>query len=1157
MADYADYYGQTIDNYQRGFQFVLGGTGIGKTSAIRKVVTIPKYQDRKFIYCANRTQLLEEMAQELDSSSYIYLRRDLDVVVQTLEKHQDELYEFLNDPMITQAARNIAQENSIIRFDIADIQRHCQDLKELIKEKLHIHRFIESHAEYLARQILGSFKFILLTYYHKGNIKIYEKLLDHPVIQYLFPYIAFKRRKEVRILLVTLQKAYYGFFDGKRTLNLTRLQHLDGGYIIFLDEFDFLEHDLVSLICRSAQIGNPFHFIERFYSAMEKHKIPLETYPFSQNVRNRILDILALLKKLQKEGLAFPEIYQFTSTMQKKVSTIFRTRHIISTDLLFLKQTKRSFEILSKADAQALNDTQIRPAPRLFDTVSSVCALILTLLKELERENEIIYQEILRQCFQETVFLDQVKQITHYVRVDKLQQTQLQALLETGYSLYNIKDLQQQTDHEEVEVRYYSMYLTPERILSSLIRDNLVFGLSATADISRLVHHFHIDWLERQQALIPINENQKNIIRSLHLEKKRKRNNKIKNVILEGLDLNDPYQHALDQFLSAVAKHDDFGDDTSSGHLKRRTQLFFATLLWLCEYSLPTPEHDTTLLFFNTFRQIKLIFDRYPRPEGNLFLIEKHEGNSCFDTYEIEFKRKSFLVVFYNAEMGNKVRQEQGLQNSFDKLFWQNKPVIVVTQYLSAGNGVNLQYSISEGKTEKQDFTRIGLLEKPYFYFRKLDENMTPEERVAAIKENIWYQAKLFSGKAISEHRFIQVLSSLNEPNDWSNRYQNDPSTADDALINNIATFIQALGRIERVWSKMPDQTVFFSEDVYACFQAFCSERFDDRHNERESMFSDNLQQIFAQVREDLSRRERESWRQRDARLVTANQRCQDAVHRLLARLEGLRRGNCDNEARHLWEQLRQATLKHHFSDTLLKKYFCVMESPFYSKGVLHINPQREIIPARLKQADTTCWNMNDLYRVIKENTVICNYFLSHGYELVFDHSTQHFFTPYCYQAILTGAVGEEAITAILRDKHIQLESVPDALFEIADSKIKGVPWYIDCKNYNEFTLERFSLSENDPAWHPKLNERHFKENALRKLQRISLFHGQAGKIIYLNLISARDLPFGFYDHQFRQVHRFSDAAIVVIQGAIQRNQPNEYQPAFTRFLSEIKQMEA
>ena len=102
MPDYVDYYDRTIQNHGVGFKLVGGGTGLGKTSAIRKLITLPAYQGRKFIYCANRKQLLEEMAQELKSAQpsgspacYVMLRRDLEVVLDTLKNHQNAFYDLL------------------------------------------------------------------------------------------------------------------------------------------------------------------------------------------------------------------------------------------------------------------------------------------------------------------------------------------------------------------------------------------------------------------------------------------------------------------------------------------------------------------------------------------------------------------------------------------------------------------------------------------------------------------------------------------------------------------------------------------------------------------------------------------------------------------------------------------------------------------------------------------------------------------------------------------------------------------------------------------------------------------------------------------------------------------------------------------------------
>src|SRR5262249_13675441 len=129
-------------------------------------------------------------------------------------------------------------------------------------------------------------------------------------------------------------------------------------------------------------------------------------------------------------------------------------------------------------------------------------------------------------------------------------------------------------------------------------------------------------------------------------------------------------------------------------------------------------------------------------------------------------------------------------------------------------------------------------------------------------------------------------------------------------------------------------------------------------------------------------------------------------------------------------------------------------------------------------------------------------------------------------------------------------------LFEVADLKIRDVPWYIDAKNYSEFTLDRFSLSPADLLFHPKLNEPHFKERAVEKWQLIAAQHGPEGRLIYINLATAHERPLGYYAPDFTPVHSFGEARIIVLQGALRSDNPNNYHAAFERLLSYLKQNE-
>ena len=1160
--NYAPYYLRAIEKLTVGLKQASGPTGIGKTSVIKEVVHSPVCQQRKCIYMANRTQLVEDIGKIPHS---VVLHRDLEVVLLTLRDFRQPFYTlFDNDELFQNPIKRWNDRNPNKRVDIGAVKRACKAFEELLTERLvTIPQLIEDKINEYARLILEAFKAALRgAKKKKGPSPIFETLMDHPVVQSLFPFIAFKRRPDIRLIAMTLQKGFYGFFDGEKSLNLTSLTEDDGGYIIFLDEFDFLENDLIGLICRSPQIRDPFHLVELFYRAMTQHKLPRENYPRSKNIRTRIEAIKEVVDNLQKSGIHYPTINQFTSPLPKQLEAmsrtqrrhaklspaIFRTQHTISTNYLYLRETNRSFDIFTEPD---LSDDAPYSALQLFDGVSSACDQIIWLFKQLRLgDDEIIYRELMRHCFENTVFPEELARISQFAHTPlQADSSELTALLAQGYSVYDIYDLQQLTDDEEVEVRHFGIHITPENILCSLAMHNLVFALSATADIPRYVHHFHLDWLRQNISVFDPDEDDIQLIQELNRQKADIRKNKVTLSLLSRLQEDDPYQQQLLDFIGAASKDEDFGNDTHEGHLKQRVELFFASLLQI-DYE--EKEQNTHLLFLNTFRQIQLIFDRYPRPDNGLFVVTKRENTTWFQVYDFTFQEKPFVIVFYNAKMGSIVRQNKSAQDLFDSLFWEGKPVVVVTQYLSAGNGVNLQYWLTAEKAEQRDFTHIHLLETPYFYFGKPEETLPWDEKVALLKENIWYQAKLYAGNIISEQRFLQVLSTLNDPWAWNGDYQQSKNTHFDALLNHMATFMQALGRVERVWAKMPNQTVVLSSDVYTHFQEYCGYEFIQLRQKREPFISENLRQLLALIYDEQLSLEQAQRRAKDSRLASKNDRCRQAIKHHVVRLEGVRQGNGDTEAREQWLHLRQATLKHQFQDSLLQAYDCVAESTYYHKGLLYLTPQNEIVPARLARHDTYHWHMDSLYNVVKENAVIRDYFLEKGYQLEFPPLGRHFFTPYCFQAILTGAIGEEAITALLQDEGVELEEPSDALFEVVDQKICSYPYYIDSKFYKEQTLNRFPLAEDDPLRHPKLNEKHFLESAQRKVRKLEFYHGTPVKLFYINVTSDQPRSRNYYDRDFNSVTSFEDTVIVVIQGALRRQKPNVYQQGFEYFLHDL-----
>src|SRR5260370_849882 len=188
-----------------------------------------------------------------------------------------------------------------------------------------------------------------------------------------------------------------------------------------------------------------------------------------------------------------------------------------------------------------------------------------------------------------------------------------------------------------------------------------------------------------------------------------------------------------------------------------------------------------------------------------------------------------------------------------------------------------------------QDFTHIGFLEAPYYFFTKPDpQEQSFDEVIAGQNENIWYQTKLFFARLISQARFLQALGTIHRPPAWHQPYRQG-STAADCLFNQLAIFAQALGRVERVWHTVPNQVALLGPEVFRTFQSFIGDEFETVREQRAPFTSANLQAVLDDVAVKTKHFEREARRRRDGRLRSSNDRSREAIRELVARLELVR----------------------------------------------------------------------------------------------------------------------------------------------------------------------------------------------------------------------------------------------------------------------------
>lgn len=1164
---YTQYYLPPILTGQKGFKLVPGGTGIGKTSAIPATIQQGP-PECKYIYCTNRVQLLDEMEGRLEKAGVqsAHLRRDREIVQRLLDSSDKRrgFYRLLDSELVASIC-TVARSRGRSIGEPHHIHRLCEELRYRPSHMTEsLRELFDSHA----RRILSFWRNLLHVASDNGKgqaMSAWYELVQHPIIRHLFPYLPFKNDPSVRILLVTIQKLYRGFFDGRKQVDIFRLEGEDGERIIFLDEFDFLEGNLIDILCEETTIRAPFYFVEQFYRTMTRDKLPLDDYPVNHAaLRGRIEGIIGQIEHLRKQGIPFPDLVQFTfrDAPSAHPPVIFQTNRTILEEPLFFEAGERAWHLVPEA-ARSGNDAL--NALDLFQTIHHVTYQILKLFKDLEVSNRTVYDELRRQCFEHTVFYDEVQRVHQLPRPRTGQVTGFDSLLEAGYGFYELKKLQQETDPSVVEWAYFSLYSTPDAILATLAEHNLVFGLSATAKLPRYLGGFNLDWLGMQEGVVlhPITEAEYELIRAVNERKKQSRANTIETMRAEELDRTNPFQRQLIESIRAIATEEGFGKDDSGGFRRRRVERFFGTLLWIAQQQ----ASDAHLLFFTSYRQIEYLFQAHPftgddPPLWEIRLQEyegkSHDRTAVFRYYEMDFAGTSFVVIFYNAERAQQLERDEISQKHYNQAFWLGKPVVVVTTYPSAGNGVNLQYlpSPDSVKGEETDFGGIHLLDSPFYYFDLLSDDQTARERRATIKKNVWYLAKLFEAKLISNERFRRFLSHLRKQ-DLNGFYYNDSATATDALLNRLATLMQALGRIERVWQPLPNQTVRLSRDEWETIAAFVTEpTYGTLHDAMRPVLSSNLTQVLEQVSEQQVGMRRRLSELRDERLPQQELQSRESIDRLLQRLSDLRRGEPERGAREEWEELRRAVLRHDFQHSLLQEYHCVFESAYAKTALLYVTREHHLVPEHVWDGTIRIWNPSRIYEVVASNTIIRRYFERQGYELAFRAGSSQIFTPYCYQSILAGAIGEEGIRALLRHEGIRLEKLADSLYELADLKIMGQPWYLDCKNYGEPTLEAFPLQESDPAWRPNLNDASFRTSAQRKLAAITSFHGDARdacKLIYLNLASTDGWVRQYLDASYTPVERFQDAAIIVIPGVLQRDHADQYTTAFSQLLPHLK----
>lgn len=1180
---YGPIYDRARKAHEKGLMLVQGGTGLGKTAGVADYVTTTAQAD-KTLYFSARKQLLDELEEKVGKAHCCRQGSDLEQV--RLVK-QDEWEELFADADIQRLGAKIQEPN--VPF-LKKVQQHCKELRTSKYAS-------EKEQGQLVSGIMRFFK-CLLQLAHREDRTLHKHLCGYDSLRTLFPYMAFCTQPDKRLLLVTVHKAFYGLFDGKRNVGLQQLRAPEGmRYTIFLDEFDFLHEELLKLLCQEELPRDPFLFCEQFYRHMRDHKLPWDGYLLEhREVRERIERIVERIERSEQYyKLSFPDARHFTFQGKDKgkalkAASIFQTNFSIYQERFYLDKERRagSLTLLPQAEGQG------KDLPTLFQLVEVVREGVRDILHFYQWVGQAyphLYPELVESVYKElSPFKRILRQLQQHAPKRKQRGSAQDQFLYEGYEFLFLKESSPQTDPEAVMPHMYALLTTPEALLCELCRHQLVFALSATASIPRTLRNFDLPWLQQQGVLLEAQPQDMADIRQANQQKQAVRGNQIR--ILQALGpaeakiepkLNRQVNDWIAQYTWQEDTDELFGN--AEDPQRKRVVQWLATL----EYLEKTQAQGGQLLFFISIRQIRAILQALLAEKDSDFCqveeIKASEGSEWkLPHYRLRYRRRYFRLLCFDAPLAQQIAQNQEIAYDYYRLFLQqDEPLLLLSAYSSASHGVNLQhYSSLERLQQKEspdrDFTGLHLLDLEYFYLgsKSKEEDTEAWQRDTQRKADLYRLGKLLFSKRIGRGKFLTLLQRLDKVHRWNTEYRQ----TEDGVLNQFALILQAMGRIERVWARMPDQQVRVAAEVLQVLGRVLKDgNLEALWQDIAPYCSQNVRSVMEQVDNLLEESQLEIGWSGEVGLQAQNMRCRQAIQgdvALHARLrEGRFSGQKAQEIRQRWGQLRKLALRHDFSadNPLNEQFACYVTTRYFHMGKLYLDDQLRI--AAPNTVGITPWHLDVIYHPIQQHARLLRHFELRGYETAFG-THGHYPTPYFYQAVLAGAIGEEAIGMLLRrpceresPEHAWKEAekdgywsmpldaeahIPDALFEVADLKVQGRPWLIDCKYYGGETIRNFSLSAEEDGYHSKLNDKHFRERALQKLASIEAVYGKEGRLFFINLQADAHERLLLLDAQFREVRSFGKARIAVVPGALLRGAQDQLHPAFKIFLQQCRQ---
>ncbi len=664
------------------------------------------------------------------------------------------------------------------------------------------------------------------------------------------------------------------------------------------------------------------------------------------------------------------------------------------------------------------------------------------------------------------------------------------------------------------------MYETPESLFYEICKENLIFGISATANIETCIGNFDLKWLKSalkdnyytltasekiklEESLKKINKFEENIERRLNifgknggkklgfeavklLEQKKGGYNKLRNIIDSCL----------------INEEDEFDSDIQREYFEYAVSVF---------YNFLQEKESSSLLFIS-----------------NRLTQKKNLEKAAYTLGEV-LKKEVYFKDLSSKTLNKILETRDEESNELMKNLENHKiKTIIFTTYQSAGTGVNIKHLHNKKALSKKLIKIDNDIQKEIQFpleYKDIDE-IAIENKTHLVNFNddymkleMMYYCNLMVANNIIDKKTRSLLLNKNDNKIFTNKYK----SSYDYVENSMGRIIQAIGRCNRTKVRNRIRNIYLDEAGFDVIK-----KFDPRNR----LFIGDVNFILEEAKK-LKIQDIDNLQKNILILDKKMERFFEETY--IAKIDDYNK--IMNFSKN--ENLRAAK-KEEFKELYQKynnfrKY--ILKNPTRSsrteKNLAYFSIDKKI------DGYTVIRDTNIFFDIDKKNVSLneCRLKEISAIPLLrefclknigFFEENDEIILPYIYQAIFKGMLGEIIIKEIFKMYEIKVKNIEEmiekGIVEVFDD-ISENGMYIDYKNYNFDKITAQKL---------------LADKIKRAIDRKQRFINNKNKLFFINLISSnteksgRSIDFYKFEDIFKEkTCNYNESEIVIVSGIL------------------------